>query len=505
MLKGQACNLVLHMSVADFKLGMPGKAHVDALLQERGSASLQETSYPSNSLNFLSRSNPTNHAQPNPQEPKLQNLNLPQVTAKVKLNILIAGAGLGGLSTAIALRRHGHTVTILERAASLEEVGAGIQIPPNSSRLLLKYGLGSYISSKVTEPEAIRMRRWQDGAVLSTTQLRPGFREKYGAPYYVVHRANLQLALRDLAVDLGVALRLGAGVREYGKGEGKVVLESGEECEADFVIAADGVKSEARRVVLGGVDQAPQKAGFAAYRAVVDVELMKRDPELEWLLESPGQNLWVGDNRHVMTYTIAGGKTLNMVLSHPDDSDPSVWRQDTVIEDMKKQFENWDPRLVKLISLIRTTLKWPLLSGKPLEKWVSPGSKLVIIGDAAHAMVPYMSEGAAMAVEDGAALAEVLSFMTLPSQLPDALKTFERVRVLRTGQMQEASLVNGKLWHFADGPEQRARDAAMKTEGDGESPNQWSDVLTASWTYGYDAEKEVRKAWIESIGTVARL
>ena len=141
-----------------------------------------------------------------------------------------------------------------------------------------------------------------------------------------------------------------------------------------------------------------------------------------------------------------------------------------------------------------------------MQKWVSPSSRLVIIGDAAHPMVPYMSEGAAMAVEDGAALAEILSLITAPSQLVQALKVFERVRILRSGQMQEASLVNGKLWHFADGPEQQARDAAMlKPEKYGESPNQWSDAVTGWWTYGYDAEKEARKAWTESLDATAKL
>ncbi|KAJ4357435.1 uncharacterized protein N0V89_002010 [Didymosphaeria variabile] len=187
-----------------------------------------------------------------------------------------------------------------------------------------------------------------------------------------------------------------------------------------------------------------------------------------------------------------------MVLSHPEDSGPSTWNQSNVIEDMKQHFESWDPSLVKVISLIRTTLKWPLLSGKPLRRWLSTRGNLLLIGDAAHSMVPYMSEGAAMAVEDGAALAEVLSLVESPSQIRSALEVFERQRILRTGQMQEASLVNGKLWHFADGPEQEARDAAMRSamDGDvGESPNQFSDPVAAQWTYGYDAEVEIRKAW----------
>ncbi|KAF2691756.1 FAD/NAD(P)-binding domain-containing protein [Lentithecium fluviatile CBS 122367] len=483
------------------------RRHVDSLLKEKGHAELKETSYPSNSLNFLHGPNAT----PSTQPITLPNTSsfLPPPQASIKLKILIAGAGLGGLATAIALRLRGHTITVFEKALELGEVGAGIQIPPNSSRLLLSWGLGPYLQELATEPEAIRMRRWQNGEVISLTRLKPGFRERFGAPYYVVHRANLQISMYKRALELGVDVRVGKGVKGYDGGRARVVLENGEVCEGDLVVAADGIRSEARRVVLGGVDQAPQKPGYAAYRAMVDVELMKGDPDVEWLLESPGQNLWVGNQRHVMTYTIANNKSFNMVLSHPEDSDPSTWNQATVIEDMQQHFKEWDPRLVKVINMIRTTLKWPLLSGKPLYNWISSSGTLLILGDAAHPMVPYMSEGAAMAVEDGAALAEILSLVESPAQISDALKVFERVRILRAGQMQEASLVNGKLWHFPDGPEQRARDAAMKPDVDGvrvgESANQWSDEMTAAWAYGYDAEVEARRAWIDSQSRSSRL
>jgi len=155
--------------------------------------------------------------------------------------------------------------------------------------------------------------------------------------------------------------------------------------------------------------------------------------------------------------------------------------------------------LTKIINMIDKTLKWPLLSGSPLERWVAPSGKVLIMGDAAHAMVPYMSQGAAMAVEDGAALAEVLNQLESRDQLQTALKAFETERIKRSSQMQEASLVNGKLWHFADGPEQQARDQAMRPEVEGKhflvSPNQWSDPVTQWWCYGYDAEEAIVKAW----------
>ncbi|KAF2729514.1 FAD/NAD(P)-binding domain-containing protein [Polyplosphaeria fusca] len=472
------------------------KSHVDALLSDRSHSKLQETSYPSRSLHFLGEL-PSNSSKGLTQE------------AKVKLNVFVAGAGLGGLATAIALRRRGHTVTVFERAPELGEVGAGIQVPPNSTRLLVKWGLLPYLQDQAIEPGAIRLRRWQDGSIIGLTQLVPDFRQAFGAPYLVVHRANLQLAMYRLALDLGIDVRVNSGIKEYDAETPSITTDDGKVWVADLVVAADGLKSEARKVVLGGTDQPPEKAGFAAYRAVVDAARMRSDPDISWLLESPGQNMWIGDQRHVMTYTIAGGKTFNMVLSHPEDSDPSTWRQETAVEDMKQHFRAWDPRLTKIISMISSTLKWPLLSGKPLPRWVHPSGKLLILGDAAHAMVPYMSEGAAMAVEDGAALAEVLSNVETREQVHSALRVFEKTRILRTGQMQEASLVNGKLLHFADGPEQRARDASMRPEVEGkrcvQSANQWSDPMTQIWTYGYDAEKEVARAWNRSRGDVPKL
>jgi len=147
--------------------------------------------------------------------------------------------------------------------------------------------------------------------------------------------------------------------------------------------------------------------------------------------------------------------------------------------------------------MVDSTLKWPLMNGSTLNRWVL--GNLLILGDAAHPMLPYMSQGAAMAVEDGAALARALSKIQSPAQLQEALGIFEKVRIKRTGHMHQASLLNSQLWHIPDGPWQEARDAAMEPEVKGvpfaHSPNQWSDPATQMWCYGYDSEKEIDKAW----------
>ncbi|KIW16953.1 hypothetical protein PV08_04144 [Exophiala spinifera] len=460
----------------------------------------ESASYPTGSLDFLVK-----FQQKEEQRLKAMRasslINL-EDRSPIRLDIIVVGAGLGGLAAAIALARRGHKVTVFEQAPELGEVGAGIQIPSNSTRLLIKWGLEPFLASKIVKPGHIAFRRWEDGKTIGLTKLIPHFEREFDAPYYVLHRAHFHDAMYQLALQLGIVVKINSKVLDYDEDAPSITLENGEIHLADLIVGSDGLKSYARTKVLGGVDQTPKKTGFAAYRATVDVEKMKAYPDTAEVCAKPNLNLWVGDMRHVMTYMIAGGKSFNMVLSHPDRSDPRTWASQSseqVLAGMRAHFKGWDPTLTKIIDMIDTTLKWPLMSGSPLPRWVSRSNKLVIMGDAAHAMVPYMSQGAAMAVEDGAALAEALHHVESIDDLPRGLRVWEAVRKDRADKMQEASLINGKLWHFPDGPLQQARDEGMRPEVEGReyvtSPNQWSDPTTQRWTYGYDAEWEIKKAF----------
>ncbi|KAK4905080.1 hypothetical protein LTR49_025573 [Elasticomyces elasticus] len=226
------------------------------------------------------------------------------IRASVKLDIIIAGAGLGGLATAIALARSGHSVRVFEQAPALAEVGAGIQVPPNSTRMLLGWGLGLYLANHTVEPESINMRRWQDGTVIGHTKLIPDLRRSFDGPYLVMHRAQFHDALYHRALELGVEVILDSKIIRYDGEEPAIELANGDHHRADIVIAADGIKSLARQVILGDSDTAPVNTGYAVYRATVDVRKIAENPELAWILEKPSLNIWIGNQRHVMTYLV---------------------------------------------------------------------------------------------------------------------------------------------------------------------------------------------------------
>jgi salicylate hydroxylase len=418
-----------------------------------------------------------------------------------KLNVIVVGAGLGGLAAALGLARDGHNVTVLEQSAGIGEVGAGIQLTPNVTKSLLEWGISPHFErAGILEPECINFRRWENGSKIGYTQLVPNFRDWFGGPYLVVHRAHFHKAMYDLAVDYGVTIRIDSRVAHYDFSAPSVTLHNGDVLTADLVVACDGIHSLARQQLHPGRDHAPRRTGFACYRATVNVEDMLKDPQTAALVSKPQLNIWIGEGRHVMTYTIAGGKMFNMVLSHPDNTDLAAISQlnpDEIVQEMRSNFEGWDPILVKIISQIKKTMKWPLLSGSSLESWTNGST--TIMGDAAHPMVPYMSQGAAMAVEDAVALSRCFSKIHDKKYIPQALKAFESLRLQRTRHVQEASLFNGKIWHYPDGPEQRARDEAMKPEVDGQhfvtSPNQWSDPTTQLWLYKFNAKVDIDSRW----------
>lgn len=225
------------------------------------------------------------------------------------------------------------------------------------------------------------------------------------------------------------------------------------------------------------------------------------DPDLRSLVEKPDLSLWIGEGRHVMSYPINGGKTFNMVLSHPDTgSTPS---EDEVLQEMKDNYIGWDPRLTKIISLIDKTAKWKLMTYPRLPTWRHSSGRFVLLGDACHAMLPYMSQGAAQAMEDAASLGRCLARATGTEDLPTLTAAYEKIRMERAYAVQARSALNGRIWHYPDGADQEARDAGMADTLTKKhylrSTNQWSDPGTQVWLYGHDAERAADR-YLDELG-----
>lgn len=416
-----------------------------------------------------------------------------------KIDVVIVGAGLGGLAAAVGLRKAGHNVTILEQAAELGEVGAGIQIPPNSSRILLKWGLGQKFQEKVMMPANIFLRAYDSGNVLSTQPLDPYCSETYGAPYWHIHRAHFHKILVEAAQEEGVNIILGHRVEdiEY-PAPNKVLVKAvagGQTVSfaGDVVIGADGIKSRTRSLFLGRDDLA-YNTGDLAYRMLIKTEDLAKNENLKFLLQ-PNLNFWMGPGMHCVVYLLH--EYCNIVVLSPDTLPENVNIQEATTQELRDLFKNWDPKFQELISLVESTAKWRLQNSRELDAWVHPSENFALLGDACHATLPYLAQGAAQAVEDGCVLGELLGRLESKDQIHSLLVIYEKLRKSRTTQVVVNSTHLGlKTFHLPDGPERVVRDQLLAINPPQKGcPNKFADPIFQKFLYAYNAFDEVEKAW----------
>jgi salicylate hydroxylase len=297
-----------------------------------------------------------------------------------KVHIGICGAGIGGLAAAIAMAKAGAKVTVLEAAPELGEIGAGIQMTPNVARFLVNWGVGEVIGDNLVEFEELNMRR-RDGTPVGYTRMIPDVRRNLGYPWWLVHRMHLHEGLAKVARKAGADLIINARVVDIDWTSSErvaVTTGSGQKYSFDLLVGADGVESVVRRKILPHVRPAPL-TGNCAYRAIVPYSKIRADPELMGLVEKLTMEVWMADKSYIISYPISAGKDFNMVLSH-HCSRLVEDVEEVDINEFQETYRDYDPRIKKIVDMVPSVKRWPLLVTGPLDTWSSPEKNVVLMG-----------------------------------------------------------------------------------------------------------------------------
>ena len=379
------------------------------------------------------------------------------------MDILIVGAGIGGLTAAIRLVQRGHRVRVLEQAKVLGEVGAGIQMSANAVKVLQAVGVEPALEATGVKPKAFEFRRFNTGELLHRIPLGDAHREKHGAAYYQMHRRDLHdalvQALRAVAPD---AVRLDATVRQvYEDTEGaEVELTNGERLRAELVVGADGVKSVVRQHVLGA--DKPAFTGQVVWRVLVPVD---RIPQA--LRTDVVSTIWCGPHNHGVMYYLRGGTLINFVGCVARPWEEESWTSSRPWSELDQDYAGWHPMVRAVVEAADRDqcFRWALNSRVPAMVWST--NHVTMLGDAVHSTLPYMAQGAAMAIEDAGVLARALE-LDLP--LAQQLHVYEHHRAPRTRRVVEESTEMGQLYQIDNADAMRQ---AFHDRNIAKSRNEW--------------------------------
>lgn len=356
------------------------------------------------------------------------------------MHAIIVGGGIGGLCAALNLAQAGVDVTVFEQAPAIGEAGAGIQLSPNATRVLWSLGLEAPLSAVAFRPEATEMRGWKNGQLISRTPLGDAARSRYGFPYLHIHRGDL-IGVLETAVRAAprIQLRTGARVESVGgDAAGVEVRGSFGELSGDVLIGADGIRSVVRTHLFGA--EQPVFTGNVAWRLLIPAA------ELPEGLVRPVTTAWWGPGAHFVHYYVRAGELVNCVcVVEQAGWTIESWTEPGDPAELQAAFARWHPQIRTLTSRARrdTLFKWALFDRPPMPTW-SVG-RMTLLGDACHPTLPFMAQGAAMAIEDGAVLTACLAYT---DDAPAALKAYEGLRLKRTAGIQTGSRRNATIFHL---------------------------------------------------------
>ncbi|OQU95215.1 FAD binding domain-containing protein [Cladophialophora immunda] len=349
--------------------------------------------------------------------------------------ILVVGGGITGLTAAIACKEKGFRVKVLEGLPKYAHVGAGLLISSNASSVLCDMGLRDRLDAVGTHMKRTVFYTHDAGALLDEKTYHDA-ETQLGAPLWQIHRADLHDS------------------QDVRPGGASLTLDDGTVLKSDVILAADGYRSRARDALYGSPKEL-RASNYSAFRALIPRRNLEHDPELENLLDSKDQTTytWIGEGNHALVYPVRHGQSLNVVLNQPaihtKGSDYVVQADPAEIAEV---YKGWHPTLTKIIQALpkENVLEWKLCDLEPLDSWVFPGGRIALLGDACHAMLPSAAQGAGMGIEDGACIAELLARLTDRSQIPAALKAFEKLRLPRCTFVVDSGRQNAKKWHEKD-------------------------------------------------------
>ena len=357
------------------------------------------------------------------------------------LSIAVVGGGIGGLTSALCLARCGYRVHVLEQASAIVEAGAGIQLSPNATKVLLQLGLGDALAAVCVQPEATHIRNWRSGRQISQTPLGEAAQARYGAPYYHAHRGDLIKLLADAATsEPNIDIHLGLRIEDFVQNVDHVALTAREQTERfDIMVGADGIHSVVRAKLWG--EQQADFTGNMAWRMLVPIDGLPKE------MMVPKTTVWWGPGKHFVHYLVSGGRFMNCVcVVETNTWHAESWTEAGSVGELRADFGGWHEGIQTLLTQAdeSTLFKWGLFDRPPMDRW-SQG-RVTLLGDACHPTLPFMAQGAAMAIEDAVILANCLTGQT---DVAMALQRYAELRRSRTARIQRGSRRNARVFHMS--------------------------------------------------------